>query len=356
MRRHVCLPNGRKEVGVNRGAKYLIVATAVFAAGTLTAAAAENGLTSRLFADRTSIGAHEDVSLRVTLRNNSEKAIALPYWQTPVRGIYANLFDVQRDGQAVAYIGRLTKWATPTREDLVTIPAGGFIRAKVELSGAYDISRTGEYTFRLRTDAANTRAASNAVSIAIERDRSDFVDFLAQAELEADAAGRYLTPSYVSCSSSRQTTLVSALSAAQTMAQKAKAFTNAGTTGTAWTTWFGTYNSSRYSTVNTHYNTIYNVFTTKTVTFYCDCTDNAYAYVYPSQPYKIHLCNAFWSAPLTGTDSKGGTLVHETSHFTVVASTDDWAYGQSACKSLAISNPTKAIDNADTHEYFAEAR
>jgi peptidyl-Lys metalloendopeptidase len=42
------------------------------------------------------------------------------------------------------------------------------------------------------------------------------------------------------------------------------------------------------------------------------------------------------------------------SHFNVVASTNDWAYGQSAAASLAISNPTKAIDNADSHEYFSE--
>jgi peptidyl-Lys metalloendopeptidase len=42
------------------------------------------------------------------------------------------------------------------------------------------------------------------------------------------------------------------------------------------------------------------------------------------------------------------------SHFTVVAGTNDNAYGQSAAKSLAISNPTKALNNADSHEYFAE--
>jgi peptidyl-Lys metalloendopeptidase len=29
-------------------------------------------------------------------------------------------------------------------------------------------------------------------------------------------------------------------------------------------------------------------------------------------------------------------------------------YGQSGAKSLAISDPNKAIDNADSHEYFAE--
>jgi peptidyl-Lys metalloendopeptidase len=42
------------------------------------------------------------------------------------------------------------------------------------------------------------------------------------------------------------------------------------------------------------------------------------------------------------------------SHFTIVADTDDWAYGQSAAKSLAKSNPAKAVDNADSHEYFSE--
>ena len=57
---------------------------------------------------------------------------------------------------------------------------------------------------------------------------------------------------------------------------------------------------------------------------------------------------------MTGTDSKAGTLIHELTHFTVVAGTSDYAYGQSAAASLAISSPAKAIKNADSHEYFAE--
>lgn len=66
------------------------------------------------------------------------------------------------------------------------------------------------------------------------------------------------------------------------------------------------------------------------------------------------MCNAFWTAPTSGTDSKGGTIIHETSHFNVVAGTDDIVYGQSGAKSLAISDPSQAIQNADSHEYFAE--
>jgi peptidyl-Lys metalloendopeptidase len=57
---------------------------------------------------------------------------------------------------------------------------------------------------------------------------------------------------------------------------------------------------------------------------------------------------------VTGTDSRAGTLIHEMSHFDVVTDTDDWAYGQAACKRLAKRSPTRALDNADSHEYFAE--
>jgi peptidyl-Lys metalloendopeptidase len=38
----------------------------------------------------------------------------------------------------------------------------------------------------------------------------------------------------------------------------------------------------------------------------------------------------------------------------VNAGTNDHVYGQAGCKSLAKSNPTEAVDNADSHEYFSE--
>src|SRR4029079_13497331 len=75
---------------------------------------------------------------------------------------------------------------------------------------------------------------------------------------------------------------------------------------------------------------------------------------YRHQPYKIYLGRVYWSAPATGTDSQAGTLIHEVSHFTVVAGTDDLAYGQTAAKARATSAPASAIRNADSHEYFAE--
>jgi hypothetical protein len=79
-----------------------------------------------------------------------------------------------------------------------------------------------------------------------------------------------------------------------------------------------------------------------------------FAFVYPTNPYMVYVCGGFWSAALTGTDSRAGTLIHEITHFTVVAGTDDYAYGQSAAMALAVSNANQAVDNADSYEYFAE--
>ena len=44
----------------------------------------------------------------------------------------------------------------------------------------------------------------------------------------------------------------------------------------------------------------------------------------------------------------------QSSHFTANAGTQDYVYGQTSAKSLAKSNPSEAIENADNHEYFAE--
>jgi len=167
------------------------------------------------------------------------------------------------------------------------------------------------------------------------------------------------TPSFVDCSSSQQGELNSALSAAESISLTAyndlhNAPTDQRDQAERYTTWFGTYQSSRYATVENNFSKIHDAFANQTITFNCGCFDDYYAYVYPNDPYNIYLCNVFWYAPMTGTDSKAGTLVHETSHFTVVAGTDDHVYGQSGCKALAVSSPDQAIDNADSHEYFAE--
>ena len=74
----------------------------------------------------------------------------------------------------------------------------------------------------------------------------------------------------------------------------------------------------------------------------------------PDDPGAIYLLGAFWKAPLTGTNSKAGTLIYAASHFIGDGAAKDYAYGQTKCKSLATSNQIEAILNADSHRYFAE--
>ena len=356
---------------------FLMVALIACLALVSPAFAGVRGLTTTIESYNNHAGPADDVMLRVTYHNGTAEDLYLLSWQTALNGVEGNLFDVRRDGKPVEYTGRLYKRGFPQAEDYVRIPAGGSLSADVELSGVYDMSRTGEYAIRYRANVQDALQAdgrakvagiglraleSNTVFLAVERNERaiEAIETLAAIEeaVRPNVPTKYLTPSYVSCSTTRQSSLVTALSNAQSISLKAKNWLASAvpSTDTAYKTWFGTYTSSRYSTVQSHFNNIYSAFVNQRFTFYCDCTDSSYAWVYASQPYRVHLCNAFWSAPSLGIDSKAGTLVHETSHFTVVAGTQDYAYGQTACKNLAISSPSQAVANADSHEYFAETR
>lgn len=72
----------------------------------------------------------------------------------------------------------------------------------------------------------------------------------------------------------------------------------------------------------------------------------------PLSEHWIRLGPAFFDAPLTGQDSRAGTLIHEVSH--LVGGTADYAYEVPNAYKLAQTRPQKAIRNADNYEYFVE--
>ena len=343
--------------------------------GTQMASAAPRGMSAiaaTIETEKAFLGDADGAVVRVRLSNTGAQDLYLLHWQTAVRGVQGDIFDVRLNGEPVPYVGRLYKWARPQAEDYVRVPAGGSVSAEVDLTAHYDMSATGEYTVRYRTAvqdalsgvgtkigaAGSGEIESNELAFGVERGERGR---LLQTFRQVDFGAKALTPGFVSCTSTRQSALTTALGNAEVISLAALNYLNGVPVAnrpndTAYRTWFGAYLASRYSTVQSHYTAIHGAFSTKTVEFYCDCTDSAYAYVYSNQPYKIHLCNAFWNAPNLGIDSKAGTLVHEMSHFSVTAGTSDYAYGTSACQRLASSNPKKAINNADSHEYFAETR
>jgi peptidyl-Lys metalloendopeptidase len=330
------------------------------------AGAAAGEVTVRVTPERQSLAKSDNVVVNVTVTNTGGATQYLLKWQTPFGAIEAPLFEVTRDGLPVRYLGVQVKRAAPTAADYVALKPGASLSRRIELSALYEMGVTGAYSVRWRDGATqlfkrpglqksatalpDPAPASVWIDGRLPRGARD--DAGAGTSTDATPAGAGL--SFSRCSNAQQETIAGAVQAAQAMAHDADLYLQAKTLGARYTSWFGALDAARSSTVVRHFQAIGDAFASKPVTVDCGCNESYYAYVYPNQPYKIHVCKAFWSAPMTGTDSKGGTLVHEMSHFTVVAGTDDLAYGQPAAAQLATSDPARAVNNADSHEYFGE--
>jgi len=80
-----------------------------------------------------------------------------------------------------------------------------------------------------------------------------------------------------------------------------------------------------------------------------------YAEIYPDDELlMVYLGEEFWIAPITGKDSRCGVLIHELSHLNDIGGTFDYTRGESDCLMLARKDPSDALYNADSFEYFIE--
>jgi peptidyl-Lys metalloendopeptidase len=323
-----------------------------------------NPLRISIFADVDNAGM---VQFKVT--NTSKQAIKVPSWQLPSGALDSDLFEVYSDGKKVEYVGKMIKRAPLTEADFIKLRAGESKLISVDLSTVYDMSQDGEYSIRFKSYLQGAKSEKGqpltstkgrmavlqtpAVSIRVEGALPTF-NFEEKAKPGGNGSVNGVTT--VGCSTTQTTTIGSAITSARDYTENSKQYTAAGTLGPRYTTWFGSYTSARYNTATSHYASIDSAMDQAggQIKINCGCRQSYYAYVYPNKPYEIFVCKAFWTAPTTGTDSKAGTLVHEMSHFDIVANTDDVVYGQTGAKNLAISNPDDALRNADSHEYFSE--
>ena len=301
----------------------------------------------------------QDVLVSVTVSNPTRHTVRVLKWFTPAEGVEEPLFTVTRDGQPVAYIGAHYKRPAATGQDYISLRSGESFTRVVNLGDYYDLSQSGQYEVAYGVASFNLfDEKGNAFK---------FRDVLTSEKISLQAAGRVPTArptppptpgpgqsSFNACTDPQITALNTARGDAEAYASNAENYLLANTQGPRYTTWFGVYSSTRYNIVKSNFTDISDAMDNAGIAFDCKCKQNYYAYVYPNQPYKIYLCKVFWNAPATGTDSKAGTLIHEMSHFDVVAGTDDVVYGQTGAKNLAITDPNLAITNADSHEYFAE--
>ncbi|EFB30443.1 hypothetical protein HMPREF0971_03239 [Segatella oris F0302] len=82
---------------------------------------------------------------------------------------------------------------------------------------------------------------------------------------------------------------------------------------------------------------------------------NVFAYVYSNDAnHVVTVCpETFSERNSTTFDTPAGVIGHECSHFDDIGGTDDFEYGLQNCLELT-NTPEKAINNADSFEYFLE--
>ena len=318
-------------------------------------------------------GADEPLNLTFKLTNNTSTTLNVLKWLTPLEGFNSNMFQIEISGERAVYIGRTVKRAAPRDEDYIEIKPGETVEQVLDLAKAYAIYKAGDYNVAYRSTLLYAGAKkpsdlrkevpfspkglqSNVVKFKLVESREPPPEII----LKMPAKIKSKIPLFQNCNDSQKAQLTAALAAATGMSTVAlkdlgnpKCLDNPER-AKRYLEWFGEFDNWRYGKVTSNFLKIDAALVGETITFDCSCTEPYYAYVYPTQHYDIYLCNAFWSAPLTGTDSQAGTLVHEISHFNVVTGTDDHVYGQSNCLDLADNSPNLAIENADSHEYFAE--
>lgn len=306
-----------------------------------------SGIEVSVQAAKTKFSVDDQIMVAVTYKNTSSQTISFIKWGTALEGrIDGDFLSIYFEGSKLPYVGRIYKRAAPTSSDYISLQPNQQVSATVDLLTGYRLDYAGDYS-----------VSPNALGQAVFKSVSPTIKLLADRPIFFTVKKQ--TPIVNSCAGNRPALIDSALSAAESLARRARddlsnTPVDRRSEARRYNEWFGVYNQSRWNTVQSHFNTIYSKLSGQRITFICDDTSSAFAYVYPSQHYDIYLGQAFWNAPRTGTDSKAGTIIHELSHFQVVADTDDVVYGQSGARGLARNNPNSAIRNADSHEYFAE--
>jgi peptidyl-Lys metalloendopeptidase len=291
----------------------------------------------------------EPVTLTFELRNATDHDYSALTWDTPLENLGGEALDyvrVRRDGAEVPYGGRVVKRADPDASAYRVLHPGESVRERFDLSTAFALTRPGTYTVTL--DTALEPASATFRLVPGGQPRRTVAETLTAPDARASAG-----PKFEDMSAERRKLVEKAVHAADRYVQQSYDYLRAHGDSERYRTWFGAFDRNRFDTVESHFKKIGH--DADDTTYHGDCDKpGVFAYVYPNVPDQMWLCPAFWNAPMTGKDSKGGTIVHEQSHYLVNGGTQDYVYGHDGCRSLARNDPAKAIMNADSHEYFAE--
>jgi peptidyl-Lys metalloendopeptidase len=281
--------------------------------------------------------------LNFTISNPLSTPQTFLAWGTPTEGDWADMFDI-RDEQnnRLTYIGKMVRRGEkPIDEEYVTVAAGEAISAVVNLGDNYEFLSFGKYMVRVDLPGyCELKYAIGEGQVAV---------FELESVPERKPIGA--PQGFTNCQSTQISQINSAISGSITGSSRSYTCLNQGC-DSQYARWFGTYSDTNWNFVSNAFRNINSRLSNSVFNGYCNpsgCGSNVFGYVYPTDTtYTVYLCNMFWQYP----DERVNTIIHEMSHFRALAGTNDYAYGTSACLSLARSNPNQASHNADNVCYF----
>ncbi|KAF7359933.1 Peptidyl-Lys metalloendopeptidase [Mycena venus] len=295
-----------------------------------------------------------DLQITAALKNTGDVELKLlkdP--RTVLHTFQTNTFSITNAaGDSPAFTGAYVKYVPSTAlaknldTSFVVLAPGAAINVTHDLSKAYNFTSSGHGSYSLVAgnefqyiDPATNSLQFISANMADATHTTVVSGQLAIAQPPSSLERRI---KYTGCTADQQSQVSAAADQAQKYAHLARVYLNQNRISTPrFVTWFGKFSDAHHKTIHRHF---INMATHKyrQYNYNCNCQEDSYAFVHPNDDSTIHLCTDFWTAPLEGTDSQGGTLVHESSHFTSIAGTDDIVYGQDDAMKLASNHPKRA--------------
>ncbi len=315
----------------------------------------------------------EEVIVEVTLSNNHPVDYFILKRFTPLEGLRANIFTVTtKKGSILPYDGLMIRRGPTQKDEYIKIHANSSISSTATLSNAYGFYEVGTYLVKLSTTIAfassldvapvtqllvsNTNLLMLTVGDKqphltigethrrkqVQQKIGDFSVFDMKAMKNPRFVGNW--------TNKMEEDAMNVYTKAFQVMLKATDLAVFNTT--LYTTWFGRIDYSgdvksvfQYCTADMQDISfdLYNG-----LSFQSDCEPGYYAYTIYGAIW-IVLCEVYYESSF---EDKYMTIVHEMTHAS--AWIDDYDYGRMACKELAISDPAKAVDNADNYGYFTD--
>ena len=296
--------------------------------------------------------------------NTADEDYYLLKHKTPLEGLLSPFIAVHYKGRELDYEGMLIHRNPPTKDEYILLKAGQKVSATVQINEAFTLINDGGYTVEyikplmVLQDVMEmpTEVNTNKATY-IYLENADQISLPSQQD-EAQSEGTVTiesctTASFTGGNSSQRSDILKGHK--KLCKEYADAKSNVSNSG-FYKTWFGTYTTTRANKVKAVCQKCVTGLTSKSVTYVINpsnCKSNWNAYTYKGGT-KVYLCPAYNKYEVycdsSGDPTKEGILAHEWSH--AFGYTSDYAYGESANKKLAKSDPDKAVANADTYEYY----